>query len=67
MLQSENPTFYVCHLAHEHDRVFTENICEYFREVGVRYDIIEFEAPGNRPELRKCLDGGTSAVLGFNR
>jgi hypothetical protein len=62
----ERTTFYVCHSAHEHDRIYTENICEYLRQMGVRHEAIEFEAPGPRPQLRKCLDGSASAILGFN-
>jgi hypothetical protein len=66
MPRSENATFYVCHAAHEHDRIFTENIREYLQQAGLRHEIVEFETPGQRPELRKCLDGGANAVLGFN-
>jgi hypothetical protein len=61
-----NRTFYVCHAMHEHDRTYTENICEYLEQAGIRYDIVEFDTPGQRPELRRCLDDDAIAVLGFN-
>jgi Glycosyl transferases group 1 len=66
MSRRQNGTFYVCHVTHSHDRTYAENICEYFEQVGVRYDIVEFETAGQRPELRRCLDGDTIAILGFN-
>jgi len=66
MPDRQTGTFYVCHLAHEHDRTYTENLCEYLERAGLPYGIVEFEAPGQRPELRQCLDGSASAVLGFN-
>ena len=59
-------TFYVCHARHEHDRIYTENVCEYLAAAGVTCKVMEFEAPGNRPELRQCLDAGAMAVLGIN-
>jgi hypothetical protein len=66
MPQHENATFYVCHSAHEHDRIYTENICQYLEQTGLRYGTVEFETPGDRPELSKCLDGGARAILGIN-
>jgi hypothetical protein len=66
MRNPEADTFYVCHSAHEHDRIYAENLCEYFRQVGLPHRVVEFEAPGDRRELRECLDGGASAILGFN-
>jgi hypothetical protein len=61
-----NRVFHVCHLAHPHDRIYAENVCEYFEHSGIRYNVIEFDAPGERPELRQCLDGEAIGVLGIN-
>jgi hypothetical protein len=66
MSAAPNRVFHVCHVTHPHDRIYTENVCEYFEQNGVRYNIVEFEAPGDRPELRQCLDDGAIAVLGLN-
>jgi hypothetical protein len=58
--------FRVCHTMHEHDRIFTENICEFLHGLGVACDVLEFAAPGQRPELRQCLDDKTIGILGIN-
>jgi hypothetical protein len=58
--------FWICHAAHEHDRTYTENVCEFLGAMGVRCQVLEFENPGNRPELRQCLDNHTIAILGIN-
>jgi hypothetical protein len=61
-----NRVFHVCHVAHPHDRVYAENVCEYFEQVGVPYNVVEFEAPGERPELRQCLNADALGILGIN-
>jgi len=58
--------FQICHTRHEHDRVYAENVCEYFGQIGVACKVLEFEAPGRWPELRRCLDDDTIGILGFN-
>jgi hypothetical protein len=58
--------FQICHTSHEHDRVYAENLCEYFGQVGVECRAFEFEAPGRWPGLRRCLNENTIGVLGFN-
>jgi len=58
--------FQICHTRHEHDRVYAENVREYFEQIGVPCQVFEFEAPGRWPELRRCLDENTIGVLGFN-
>jgi hypothetical protein len=58
--------FQVCHTRHEHDRVYAENLREYFGAIGIECKVFEFEAPGRWPELRRCLDENTIGVLGFN-
>lgn len=57
--------FFLCHAAHEHDRVYMENMGEFLGRLGVPYEIVEFEAPGQRPELRQLLDDAIG-VLGLN-
>jgi hypothetical protein len=59
-------TFWLCHSKHEHDRTYIENVYEFLSTTGVACKIIEFETPGQRPELRQCLDDSTIGVLGFN-
>lgn len=58
--------FQICHTRHEHDRVYAENVCEYFGQVGVPCKVFEFEAPGRWPGLRRCLSADTIGVLGIN-
>jgi hypothetical protein len=59
-------TYWICHSKHEHDRTYVENVYEFLSSVGVACKIIEFETPGQRPELLQCLNDRTIAVLGFN-
>jgi Glycosyl transferases group 1 len=58
--------FQICHTRHEHDRVYAENVCEYFGQIGVECKVFEFEAPGRWPGLRRCLTVDTIGVLGIN-
>jgi hypothetical protein len=58
--------FQICHTRHEHDRVYAENLCEYFRQAGIECRVFEFEAPGRWPGLRRCLNENTIGVLGLN-
>jgi hypothetical protein len=58
--------FRICHTRHEHDRVYAENLCEYFGQIGVECRVFEFEAPGRWPGLRRCLNETTIGVLGIN-
>src|ERR1043166_15261 len=58
--------FHICHTRHEHDRVYAENLSEYFAQVGVECKTFEFEAPGRWPGLRGCLNENTIGVLGIN-
>jgi len=59
-------TFLICHTSHEHDRVYAENLREYFGQIGVPFRTFEFEAPGRWPGLRRCLTADTIGVLGIN-
>jgi hypothetical protein len=56
----------ICHTRHEHDRVYAENVCEYFSQIGMECKVLEFDTPGRWPELRRCLDENTIGVLGLN-
>ena len=58
--------FWICHARHEHDRTYTENVCEFLGATGVECMVLEFESPGNRLELHQCLDGHAIAILGIN-
>ena len=63
---SFRPLIYVCHIDHEHDRTYTENLVEYFENVRVRCNVIEFHAPGQCRELELAFDDQPTAVLGYN-
>jgi hypothetical protein len=56
----------ICHLRHEHDRVYTENLCDYFKSAGVDCHVFEFDAAGQRPDLLQCLNENTRAIIGYN-
>jgi hypothetical protein len=58
--------FQICHTRHEHDRVYAENLCEYFEQIGVACNLFEFETPGRWPGLRRCLGENAIGVLGLN-
>jgi len=58
--------FQICHTRHEHDRIYAENLREYFGQIGVECRAFEFEAPGRWPGLRRCLNENTIGVLGLN-
>jgi hypothetical protein len=57
---------YVCHLAHENDRVAVLTAAEYLRWMRVPFRLLEFREGGQRPELQEALNDKTAAVLGFN-
>jgi hypothetical protein len=57
---------YVCHVDHEHDRIYAENVVEYLDSKGVSTKAIQLASDSNRPELEECLDDAKAAVLGFN-
>lgn len=63
---SRRRTFYICHVAYQHDRVYSENITEYFEQAGIRSKVVMFKEPGPAPELNECLQGDAIGVLGFN-
>jgi len=58
--------FYMCHTAHEHDRIYAENLRVYLTGMGVRCEILEFGMPGQNPELRQCLEGDAFGIIGLN-
>ncbi len=57
---------FICHAEHEHDRTYTENLVEYLTSRDVLSQTIALNPTRSRPELQACLDGGATAVLGFN-
>jgi hypothetical protein len=57
---------FVCHLAHENDRVAARIAAEYLTWAGVDSRILEFNESGQRPELQASLRDDTIAILGFN-
>ena len=56
----------ICHIAHEHDRIYSENVVEYLSGRDVPTIVIQLEGGGERPELLPCLDDPVALVLGFN-
>jgi hypothetical protein len=63
---AEQSLFYICHADHDHDRVFVENVIEYLNGEGIRCNTKVLNEDGRRPQLQECLQGGVTAVLGFN-
>ena len=62
----DQPVFYICHAEHNHDLVFAENVTEYLASEGIKSKSISFEEPGQRPQLRECLQDNVIGILGFN-
>jgi hypothetical protein len=64
----ERPTFYVAHFPYHHDRLYGENLSEFFTELGIRTTIVLLDDPANgqRPQLGECLSGDALGVIGFN-
>jgi Glycosyl transferases group 1 len=58
-------TFFLCRTTHEHDRIIMENMGEYLTSLEVPWKLVEFETPGDRPQLRQCLDNAIG-VMGLN-
>jgi hypothetical protein len=63
---SNEPILYICHVVHEHDKVFDQNVSEYMKEIGIRCKTILLNDLGQRPELEQCFRGDALGVLGFN-
>ena len=64
----ERPVFYIVHFPHHHDRLYGENLSEFFTELGIRTTIVLLDDPANgqRPQLAECLSGNTLGVISFN-
>ena len=64
----ERPAFYIAHFPHHHDRLYGENLSEFFTELGIRTTIVLLDDPANgqRPQLAECLSGDALGVIGFN-
>jgi hypothetical protein len=64
----ERPAFYITHFPHHHDRLYGENLSEFFTELGIRTTIVLLDDPANgqRPQLAECLSGDALGVIGFN-
>jgi hypothetical protein len=57
----------VCHVGHENDACYTQNIFEFFSENGVEHGFIHLRGPHATQELRACLEHGRDiSLLGFN-
>lgn len=62
---SAPPKIYICHIDHEHDRTYVENVVNYLDGQGISSRAVTLNADGLRPELQLCIDD-SAAVLGFN-
>jgi hypothetical protein len=64
----ERPMFYIAHFPYHHDRLYGENLSEFFTELGIRTTIVLLDDPANgqRPQLAECLSGDALGVIGFN-
>jgi hypothetical protein len=65
---SEGPMFYIVHFPYHHDRLYGENLDEFFTELGIRTTTVLLDDPasGQRPQLTECLSGDALGVIGFN-
>lgn len=60
-------TFYICHSGHPNNRVYAENLSEFFESQGVVHQAVEFDPAGNKHELLvTAVRSGTLGVIGFN-
>jgi hypothetical protein len=64
----ERPAFFIAHFPHHHDRLYGENLSDFFTELGIRTTIVLLDDPANgqRPQLAECLSGDALGVIGFN-
>jgi hypothetical protein len=64
----ERPIFYIVHVSHHHDRLYAENLREFFTELGIRTTtvLVDDPASGQRPQLAECLSGDALGVIGTN-
>jgi len=58
-------TLHVCHIDHPNDRVYAENLSEFFAASGVAHRTIEFDRIDPRALLAAVADD-TLGVIGFN-
>jgi hypothetical protein len=58
-------TGYICHIEHPNDRVYAENLSEFFAGSGVAHETIEFN-PVDARGLLAAVGNDTLGVIGFN-
>ena len=58
--------FYLCHGSHPNDRVYMENLIDYFRHECVEVETTALGSQGQRPELLRCLNDSAIGILGLN-
>lgn len=56
----------ICHIDHEHDRVYTENVSEYLARKDIPTLVIKLADGGAQSILRQCFDDSVAFILGFN-
>ena len=66
--QNAREVFYVAYGLHEHDRLYSENLHEFFAESGISATTILLGDPadGNRPQLAESLSEDALGIIGFN-
>jgi len=66
--QQAGALFYIVHTLHHQDRLYGENISEFFTESGIRTTTILLDDPANgqRPQLAECLSGDALGVIGID-
>jgi len=65
-ISTSGMTIYICHLAHDHPQVYSENVADYLASRDIGCKSLEFGSDGYRPELQRVLDEKPLAILGFN-
>ena len=65
---NEGRQFYIVHFSYHHDRLYAENLGEFFTELGIRTTTVLLDDPasGQRPQLAECLSEDALGVIGFN-
>jgi len=58
--------FYICRSDHENDCIYSENVSEYFFEIGIQCRTLKLSSDSQRPELHECLNEDAIGVLGYN-
>src|SRR5215469_5038823 len=60
------PEVYICHYGHEYDRVFTENLQEYFKRTKITAHTLELSVAQRDEQLLDLVRNANAVALGYN-